>query len=631
MTMPGASAKRAGVDAFPSISDYAFLSNCRSCALVCRDGSVEWACFHRFDARPVFARILDREIGGWFRIAPTVEYQVSRRYLPGTNVLETRFETASGVVTLTDCIPLRADGAVRGKSVVDDPAGMLLRVLRGESGEVEMMLEFRPRFEYGLTTPLVTGAEDGLAVATGGPEAILLQSDLGSLQMDADHAGCHARATLRAGETQIVAMTAAESGELAVRRIDSDTLLAREAETIRFWQDWTAAMAYDGPYSDAVRRSALVLKGLTFEPTGAVIAAATTSLPEEIGSGRNWDYRYSWLRDSSAILAGLIALDYTYEARRFAEWLVRTTAGRAAELQIMYGIGGERMLPEAELGWLSGYRGSRPARIGNGAWDQFQLDTYGEVMMAAWLARNALKRAGEAAALGRAAFVAEVVDTALGRAQEPDEGIWEIRGGRQHFVFSKVMAWVAADRGIRMAEQSGYDDVDLDRWRSARDALRARIESEGVDPETGAFVQAFGSRALDASALQAVLQGFVAPDDPRARATIDAIERDLTHNGHVYRYRTPDGLTGGEGTFIFCTLWLAAAEAYAGRIDSARARLELVLDHTNDLGLLAEEIDADTGELLGNFPQAFSHVGVLGAAMAIQRAESGERRPLLAV
>jgi GH15 family glucan-1,4-alpha-glucosidase len=316
-----------------------------------------------------------------------------------------------------------------------------------------------------------------------------------------------------------------------------------------------------------------------------------------------------------------------YEARRFADWLVRTTAGRADELQIMYGIGGERLLPEAELGWLSGYRDSRPVRIGNGAWDQFQLDTYGELMTATWLAVQALGRRGETVDPARAPFLAQVVDTALARSDDPDEGIWEIRGGRRHFVFSKLMAWVAVDRGIRLAELGGGGLADLERWRAARQRLRASIEELGVDPETGAFVQAFGSRALDASALQAVLQGFVAPDDPRAAATIDAIERELTGNGHVYRYRGEDGLTGGEGTFVFCTLWLAAAEAYAGRAGRARERLDLVLGRANDLGLLAEEIDAETGEMLGNFPQAFSHIGIVSAALALARSAAGDRRP----
>lgn len=613
---------------FPPIGDFGLISNCRSSALVGRDGSVEWACFGRFDARPIFARILDRRLGGWFRMGAAGARAATRRYLPDTNVLETTFRTAEGEVTVTDCLPLRDDTREPGRSVVDEPEGLMLRVIRGVSGVVDVELVFRPRFEYGLTTPLVVPAADGLVVVEGGPEAVLLQSELGPLEIDPDDAGCRGHARVAAGDELVVALVVADAGRLAVRRLARDELLRREAETIAFWTRWSAETDYAGPYRDAVRRSALVLKALTFEPTGAVVAAPTTSLPEEVGGERNWDYRYCWLRDSSALLAGLTAVGHIGEARRFADWLVRTTAGRASDLQIMYGIGGERLLHEASLPWLSGYRDSRPVRTGNGAWDQFQLDVYGELMTAAWLGAQVLGRRGETLKPGRAAFFARVIDAALERADDPDEGIWEVRGGQRHFVFSKIMAWVAVDRGIRLAEIGGGEAADLGRWREARERLRAEIESRGVDPDTGAFVQAYDSDALDASALQAVLQGFVAPDDPRALATIDAVESGLTNNGHVYRYRGADGLTGGEGTFVFCTLWLAAAEAYAGRTDRARRRLETVLSLGNDLGLLAEEIDASTGEMLGNFPQAFSHIGVVSAALAIARAEAGETRPL---
>jgi GH15 family glucan-1,4-alpha-glucosidase len=546
-------------------------------------------------------------------------------------VLETRFETASGVVTVTDCLPLRPDPETPGRTIPDaDLDGMLLRVVRGVAGAVEIALEFHPRFEYGLTTPLVAATGDGLVVARGGPESVVLQSELGSPEVEADEAGCRSHATVRSGETLVVALSVASPGAPEPRRLDRGALLEHEATTIRFWQDWIARAEHEGPHAEAVRRSALVLKGLTYEPTGAVIAAATTSLPEEIGGGRNWDYRFCWLRDSSALLAGLAALGYVDEARRFAGWLLRTTAGRASELQIMYGIGGERMLPEAELGWLSGYRGSRPVRIGNGAWDQFQLDVYGELMTAAWIADRALGRAGEVRRPETERFLARVVDEALEHAHEPDEGIWEVRGGRMHFVYSKIMVWVAVDRGIRLLEGSDAAGADIERWRAARETLRDQIERHGVDERTGAVLQAYGSSALDASSLQAVLQGFVAPDDPRALATIEAIEDGLTQDGHVYRYRNEDGLSGDEGTFVFCTTWLAASEAYAGRPDAARARLDRVLAHANDLGLLAEEIDPRTGDMLGNFPQAFSHIGVLSAALAIQRAEAGETRPVTA-
>ncbi len=619
-TRPGEPADRG----FPPISDYAFLSDCRSCALVARDASVEWACFHRFDARPIFARILDRDRGGWFRICPAGPFEASRRYLPDTNVLETRFETEGGAVTVVDCLPLHRDPESPGRTRPCDPRGLLLRVVRGLAGSVELSLDYHPRFEYGLTTPFVQLLDGDLALATGGPESVLLQSELGPLATDAAAAGCRASAVVQAGETRVVALTVAGAGLLDVRRLDHGQLLHSLEETIAFWQAWVGLSGYEGPYAEGVRRSMLVLKGLTADETGAIAAAATTSLPEEIGGARNWDYRYCWLRDSAALLGMLLLLGHVYEAQRFSRWLQRTTAGKASELQIMYGIGGERLLHEAELPWLSGYRSSRPVRVGNGAWDQFQLDTYGELVTAAWFGARMLLSRGRRAEAGALPYLVGIVEQAIARWREPDEGIWEVRGERQHFVFSKLAAWLALDRGIRIVERAPADvGVDLERWRSVRDEIRATIEREGVDPDTGAFVQALGSRALDASALQVVLRGFVPPDDPRALATIEAVEQQLTRNGHVYRYRSPDGLEGDEGTFVFCTLWLASAEALVGRPERARERLELVLSSASDLGLLGEEIDAETGELLGNYPQAFSHIGVVAAASMINWKERG--------
>jgi alpha,alpha-trehalase len=357
-----------------------------------------------------------------------------------------------------------------------------------------------------------------------------------------------------------------------------------------------------------------------------VAAAATTSLPEEIGGERNWDYRYVWLRDASVMLAALSAVGYAEEARRFAEWLLRTTSGRAEDLQIMYGIGGERLLHEIQLHHLDGYRGSRPVRIGNGAWDQFQLDVYGELLFAVWFA---LRRYGGLKLQG-AAFLREVVEMTIRRWQQPDEGIWETRGGRQHFVFSKLMAWLTLDCGIRLlelVEDPARNGTDRQRWEQVRDQIRSRIEAEGVDPATGVFVQAFDSKALDAAALQIGLRGFLPFADPRVRATVDRIAAELTRNGHVYRYLGDDGLAGGEGSFIFCTLWLVSALAYTGRLDEAEKHLAQVLDCANDLGLLAEEIAPDTGEQLGNFPQGFSHLGLIMAVLNLEHARAGASAP----
>jgi GH15 family glucan-1,4-alpha-glucosidase len=607
-------------DAFPDLGDYAFISDCHSLALITSDASVEWACFHRFDSRPVFARILDRAIGGWFRIAPSGEYTSTRRYLPGTNMLETRFETSTGVVTVTDCLPVGAHPLHPAATEHLVAKHLLLRVVRGVEGQVDLAVEFHPRFEYGLTTPFVEPLDDDLVRATGSADALLLQSELGPLHCN--DGGARADATVAAGDVRVVALTSDTPHHLKVERHDRAELLAALDATERFWTQWSAGTVYDGPYADAVQRSALVLKGLQYARTGAVIAAATTSLPEELGGERNWDYRYTWVRDSAALIIALASVGHTDEAHAMGDWLLRTTAGRADELQIMYGIGGERLLHEAQLDHLTGYGDSKPVRVGNGAWDQLQIDTVGEIVGASWFMREIL--GGEEIEQRRIAFIADVVELAIKQFEEPDEGIWEVRGGRQHFIFSKVMAWLAVDRGLALAEQhDGSDAATIERWRAANEMMRARIEKEGVDPATGAFTQAFGSTTLDASALQVGLRGFVPDDDPRVLATIEQIDANLTRNGHVYRYRGEDGLSGDEGTFVFCTLWLVSALARAGQIERARERFEMVLGCANDLGLLAEEIDAETGRMLGNYPQAFSHIGVIGAAMSIHLAESG--------
>lgn len=612
---------------FPPISDYAFLSDCHSVALVGRDASVEWACFHRFDQRSVFARILDRERGGYFRIAPVAEYTTTRRYLPDTNVLETRFETATGAVTVTDCLPVREDLTRPGRVERRPPDGLLLRTVRGEKGTVELLLEFAPRFEYGLTTPFIELPGEDLAVVTGGPDSLLLQSELGALTTD-ETGMCTSRANVAQGQVVYVALTYAAAGALTVRRLSPTDLSGRLAETVAFWTNWAARCTYQGPHRDAVVRGALVLKGLIYDETGALAAAPTTSLPEEIGGERNWDYRYTWLRDSAAMLAALGAIGYLEEAQYFADWLLRTTAGRAEDLQIMYGIGGERLLHEVDLDHLTGYRGSRPVRVGNGAWDQFQLDTYGELLAAAFLV---LKLRGAHTLTPRsAAFLCDVVELNIKRWQEVDEGIWEIRGGRRHFVFSKLMAWLAVDCGLHILDLNPaltQDPGVRKRWQDARQEMRTALETRGVDPKTGAFLQAFEHDELDASALQVGLRGFLPPDDPRVLATIDRIEAELTRNGHVYRYLGEDGLEGEEGTFVFCTLWMASALARAGRTEAAETYLTRVLDCANDLGLLAEEIDPGTGEQLGNFPQGFSHLGVIGAALNLAYSQPGADAP----
>jgi GH15 family glucan-1,4-alpha-glucosidase len=595
--------------AYPPIGDYALLSDCHSGALVSSDGSIDWCTFHRFEARPVFARILDWGKGGFFRIAPTTdEYEVERRYLPATNVLETRFRTPTGAITLTDAFAV--------KSGAGHPEHRLIRRVRCDEGEVRVKAKFEPRFDYGLTEPRLTEVEDGLVVAFGGPDALVLQSDLaiGTAEISAQEAA----ETLQAGDEAWLVLTWSLPHELEPARIPHDRIRAELDETIAFWREWSDRCEYEGPYREQVVRSALVLKALTNAPTGAIVAAATTSLPEEIGGVRNWDYRFSWLRDSSLTLNALFALGYRDEAHAYMDWLKRTTAGRAKALQIMYGVGGERFLPEVELDHLEGYRGSRPVRIGNGAASQFQLDVFGELLDTVWLYRQ---HGGDVDELFWE-FLTRVGGAVLELWREPDQGVWEIRGEPRHFVYSKVMAWVALDRLVKLAEVDGREG-DLDSWRAARDEVRALVEREGVDSKTQAFTQSFGSEKLDASNLMIPIVGFVSHDDPRARATTERIADELSADGLVYRYVADgvDGLPGDEATFAICSFWLVECLARAGEVERARELFERLLGFCNDLGLLAEEVDPHTGEMLGNFPQAFSHLGIINAAAALDAPE----------
>jgi alpha,alpha-trehalase len=603
-------------DEYPPISDYALLSDCHSGALVSKDGSIDWCAFHRFEARPVFARLLDWKQGGFFRIAPVDDYEVTRRYVPNTNVLETRFETADGVVILTDALAVRIEDG--------HPDHRLIRRVQCESGQVQVKVRFEPRFDYGLSTPRVELLDEELAIAYGGPDALVLQTELpvGTAEMSA----CEAARTLSEGDDALVALTWCLPQELAPERLARERILGELDGTIGFWQAWAERCGYDGPYRDEVLRSGLVLKGLTNAPSGAIVAAATTSLPEKIGGERNWDYRYSWLRDSALTVNALFMLGYTEEAQDYITWLKRTTAGSAKELQIMYGVGGERFLPEVELTHLDGYRGSRPVRVGNAAAEQFQLDVYGEMLDAAWHFR----RHGGGIDDVFWEFLTRVGEAVLEQWKQPDSGIWEIRGELRHFVSSKVMSWVALDRLARIA-RADKREGDVDAWRDACHAIRKAVDNEGVDPETQAFRQYFGDDGrADAANLLAPIVGFVDFDDPRAKATIDLVAKELAADGLVRRYVTDgmDGVGGDEGAFLICSFWLVECLARGGEEKRARELFERLLTHCNDLGLLAEEVDPESGELLGNFPQAFSHLGLIQAAIALDMPEGLTREAL---
>ncbi len=587
------------------IEDYGFIGDLQSAALVGRDGSVDWLCLPRFDSASCFTALLgDARHGRWL-LAPVGEVvATSRRYRPGTLVLETEFETADGAVRVIDFMPRRGEGPPR-----------LMRIIEGLRGRVAMRSELSVRPDYGSIVPWVELAPDG-AIATAGPDAFRLSTPLPLRVQDATVLG---EFTAIEGARERLTLTWHLSYEETPPVEDADSALAR---TQAWWLQWSGRCGYDGAYRDEVLTSLIVLKAMTYETTGALIAAPTTSLPEEIGGIRNWDYRYCWLRDSVLALEALLAADYTDEALAFRDFLLRVATGDPTKIQIMYGISGERRLTEFELPELPGYEGSQPVRIGNAASEQFQLDVYGEVMAVMFAGAELVGRV-EPRLWPRWRVAIEHVETIW---REPDDGIWESRGERRHYTYSKVMAWVVFDRAVRFAERFGFDGP-LDRWKAIRDEIHQEVCERGYDRERRTFTQYYGSKELDASVLNIPLVGFLAGDDERVGGTIDAISRELGRDGFVSRYstsETDDGLTGDEGQFLACSFWLVSALALNGRVEEARTLFERLAGLANDLGLLAEEYDVPRGRQVGNFPQAFSHLTLIVAARAISAAEAGQ-------
>jgi GH15 family glucan-1,4-alpha-glucosidase len=597
---------------YPPIADYALIGDLHSCALVSRDGSVDWCCFPRFDSPASFSRVLDWKRGGYFQVAPREVFAATRRYLPATNVLETTFETANGVATLTDFMPVH-DHTSRGHLNPDADHQQIARILQCTHGEVEFEVRCSPRFDYGTIVPHASLEEPHAGFAHGGSDALSVYC---SAPMRVVDDGYEATGLLRAGDKVYAAVTHEQHHSHDAEPLDASVLERRLRETVEYWQKWSANCTYDGEYREGVLRSALTLKALTYAPSGALLAAATTSLPEMIGGVRNWDYRFTWIRDASFAVYALGILGYREEAAGFKDWLEWSTLGRARDLQPMYGIMGERRLTEIELP-LEGYRRSRPVRIGNGAATQFQLDIYGEIVDSAHLFRKFGGEVGEE----YWDYLQRVVTFVIDHWREPDEGIWETRGGRQHFVFSKVMCWVALDRAIKTVRATGLPG-DTELWRRVRAEIKEDVLANGFDPERGAFVQHYESKNLDASNLMLPLVGFLKATDPRMRSTIEATLRELTSpDGFVYRYRDfDDGLAGTEGTFLICTFWLADNLILLGEITRARDLFERCRACANDLGLFSEEFDAQTGEMLGNFPQAFSHLGFINTAVQLAKA-----------
>ena len=585
------------------IEDYGLVGDLRAAALVGRNGSVDWLCLPRFDSPSCFSALLGDERHGRWLVAPADEVlTTTRRYRPDTLILDTDFETADGVVRVTDFMPPRGDGPPR-----------FMRIVKGLRGRVPMRLELALRPDYGSITPWTELVPDGV-MATAGADAFRLSTPL-SLSVDNGTATAEFDAIEGARERFTLTWHPAHRETPPVE--DADSALAR---TETWWQDWTGRGRYEGSYRDEVMRSLIVLKAMTYETTGALIAAPTTSLPEDLGGVRNWDYRYCWLRDSVLALQALIAAEYVDEAMAFRDFLLHTATGDPSKLQIMYAIAGERRLTEFELPELPGYEGSRPVRVGNAASEQFQLDVYGEVLNVAYLGVQ-LRGRIEPRLWPRWRNAIEYVETIW---REPDDGIWESRGPRRHYTYSKVMAWVVFDRAVRLAEEFDLESP-LERWRLTRDEIHQEICERGYDRERRTFTQYYGSSELDASVLNIPLVGFLPGSDERVTGTIDAIVRELGRDGFVSRYSTSatdDGLTGDEGQFLACSFWLVSALAANGRTPEARVLFERLLGLANDLGLLAEEYDVRRQRQVGNFPQAFSHLTLVLAAQAITNAEA---------
>jgi len=586
------------------IEDYGLIGDMRTAALVGRDGSLDWLCLPRFDSASCCTALLGDERHGRWRLAPAGEVRATRRrYRPGTLVLETEHETAEGVVRVIDFMPRRGDGPPR-----------VMRVVEGVRGRVPMRMELALRPDYGSIRPWIEAAADG-AVATAGPDAFRLSTPL-ALRIEDGTASADFLAL--EGARERLTLTWHLSYEPTPPVEDADSALAR---TEAWWREWSGRCRYDGAYRDAVLTSLIALKAMTSEQTGALVAAPTTSLPEELGGVRNWDYRYCWLRDSVLALEALLAAGYTEEALAFRDFLLRVGTGDPRATQIMYGIGGERRLTEFELPSLSGYEGSAPVRVGNAASEQFQLDVYGEVAGVMAIGAEAVGFV-DPRRWPRWRAIAEHVEAIW---REPDDGIWESRGERRHYTYSKVMAWVVFDRVVRMAERFALE-APLERWRQVRDEIHREVCERGYDPERRTFTQYYGSRELDASVLNIPLVGFLPGEDPRVTGTIDAVSRELGRDGFVSRYstaQTDDGLPGDEGQFLACSFWLVSALAANGRAGEARTLFERLLGLRNDLGLLAEEYDVAHARQLGNFPQAFSHLTLILAARAISAAEAG--------
>lgn len=592
---------------YPSIDHYGYIADCHSAALVGKSGAIDWCCMPRIDSDSCFGRLLDWRKGGFCQIAPGASHEIERNYLDRTLVLETTFQTDTGRARLTDCFTMCAGGA-------QHPYHQLLRVIDGISGQVELTAAIVARFDMGVIKPWLRRYRQSAYIALGGCHGLLISGDL-PLGIHQRH-DLQGTFTVDAGQRYRLSLLHRAPEVLDADSVDipdADELDRRLQDTIGWWQHWADQGRCHGPFADHLQRSAIVLKGLSNAPTGAIAAAATTSLPESPGGSRNWDYRFSWIRDSAFTVRALAQLKYVKEADGFRRFIERSAAGSTNQFQILYGVGGERRLHEYEIEALEGYRGAKPVRIGNAALDQLQLDAFGEIIDLAWN----WQRRGHCPDDDYWTFLVDLVDKVCDCWQTPDRGIWEMRGDPQHFVHSKAMCWAALDDGINLAEATGRD-APLEKWTHARKAVRQAVEAKGYDARRGVFVQAFDQTRMDASLLLLPQVGFVAYDDPRMIRTTDAVWEELGQDGLVRRYADGiDGLPGREGVFLACSFWLAECLARQDRRADARTVFENALATGNDLGLFAEEFDTQAKEMLGNFPQGLTHLSLITAATAL--------------
>jgi len=594
------------------IEDYVLIGDCETGALVSRAGSIDWLCLPTFSSAACFAALLGTADHGYWQIAPVGQItETRRRYVGPTMVLETTYVTPAGEVRLIDFMPQGSEHT------------HLIRMIEGVRGTVDLRADLALRFDYGRTVPWVTRENEELH-AVAGPDMVVVRSSHaqgGSIPMSGEGLKTVSEFPVSEGEVHSFVLSYSSSLNPVPKPFDVQECLDT---TKQFWTEWMERCTYQGIYAVSVKRSLMTLKAMTYQPSGGIVAAVTSSLPEEIGGVRNWDYRYCWLRDTSFTLLVLMQAGYREEAIAWRRWLLRAIAGDPAQIQTIYGICGERQMLEWNAEWLPGYENSKPVRIGNAAVDQFQLDVFGEVSAA--LART--PQAEDDIRVSATALQAALINHLCDVWQEPDEGIWEVRGPRRHFTHSKVMAWVAVDRAIQHYEQ--YDgDGDIERWKQAREEIRTQVLEQGFDKELNSFVQSYGSKELDASCLRIVLVGFLPADDPRIRGTVEAIERELVHEGFVARYKTEsatDGLPGSEGAFLACSFWMVTNLWLIGRKDDATAMYERLLGYLNDVGLISEEYDVKAQRMVGNFPQALTHIALVHAAFAL----SGQWTPQIA-